>query len=106
MDSLICNGLQVDAAYSIWVLQHCLEPETDIDRIEMALKPGGRFHLISSLNRAVPTHAGWVNDGIDIRSQLKRRFEETNHFHLQSAALLDFFKQYTYCATCEKTKSA
>ena len=102
MDSLICNGLRVDAAYSIWVLQHCIEPETDIDRIQNALKPGRRFHLVSSLNRAVPTQAGWLNDGIDIRSLLKRRFEETNHFHMQSEALPEFFKQYTYCATYEK----
>jgi SAM-dependent methyltransferase len=106
MDRLICNGLRVDAAYSIWVLQHCLQPEVDIERIQNALKPGGRFHLVNNLYRAVPTQAGWVNDGIDIRALLKQRFKETNHFHLQAAALPDFFKQYTYCATYENAGPA
>ncbi len=41
LDALSARGMAVDAAISVWVLQHCLRPAEDIARIRRALKPGG-----------------------------------------------------------------
>jgi SAM-dependent methyltransferase len=75
LDVLSERGMTVDAAISVWVLQHCLRPAEDIARIRRALKPGGRCLVINNVDRWVPTvEQGWVNDGADIRTLLERHF--------------------------------
>jgi ubiquinone/menaquinone biosynthesis C-methylase UbiE len=106
LDVLIDSGLRVDAAYSVWVLQHCSEPEIEITRILSALKPGGKLHVVNNLYRAVPTSAGWADDSKNIRSLLSDLFEETSYFHFQEESILQAVRQFTYCATYEKTRSS
>lgn len=80
---LLERGLRFDVAISIWVLQHCLSPATDIGYLKQALKPGGGLFVINNIHRAVPTkEGGWANDGIDIRKTL------SNTFSLQAEATL------------------
>jgi SAM-dependent methyltransferase len=75
LDALVERGLVADAAISIWVLQHCLKPAEDIDRIHRALKPGADFFLLNNVYRAVPTREkAWVNDGLDIKAMVGERF--------------------------------
>jgi SAM-dependent methyltransferase len=75
LDGLIERGVIFDAAISIWVLQHCQSPAADIARIRQALRPPGRLFVMNEIHRAVPTvEAGWINDGIDLRSELGRGF--------------------------------
>jgi len=75
LDGLVERGFLADAAFSVWVLQHCLKPAEDIDRIHNALRPGSSLFVLNCLQRAVPTKEQfWLNDGIDIRSTLSRRF--------------------------------
>ena len=101
-DDLASSGLRVDAAFAVWVLQHCIKPQTDSRRIRHALKPGGRFHVVNNVYRAVPTDAGWANDGIDIRALLNREFRETNYFPLPAEIVpQEQFRRYTFCATYE-----
>jgi SAM-dependent methyltransferase len=76
LDSMAARGLSVDAAYSVWVLQHCLNPIEDLLRIKRVLKPGGYFYILNNISRAVPTNTGWVNDKISISDLLNQQFKE------------------------------
>ena len=75
LDTLIARGVTFDAGLAIWVLQHCLEPNEDLDRISRAMRPGGRLFVFNNRSRAVPTeeHA-WVDDGLDLYAMLSDRF--------------------------------
>jgi hypothetical protein len=70
LQTMVQNGLGIDAAISEWVLQHCLAPmNTSPDR--QALEDGGRLGVVNMRARAVPTEAnGWVNDGTDVAALL------------------------------------
>lgn len=75
LDMLLARNFVADAAISIWVLQHCLRPAEDIDRIYRSLAPGSGLFVLNNLYRAVPTKEKyWVNDGLDIKSLLRDRF--------------------------------
>ena len=75
LDALVERGFRADAGISIWVLQHCLKPNEDIDRIHRTLKPGADFFLLNNIYRAVPTREkAWVNDGLDIKAMVGERF--------------------------------
>lgn len=102
LDGLASSGLRVDAAFAVWVLQHCAAPQIDSRTIRNTLKPGGRFHVVNNVYRAVPTDVGWANDGIDIRALLNREFRETNYFSLPAELVpQEQFRRYTFCATYE-----
>ncbi|MBW8720430.1 MAG: class I SAM-dependent methyltransferase, partial [Polaromonas sp.] len=73
--ALVAAGLRYDAALSVWVLQHCLDPAQEIDRITAGLAAGGLFFVVDMTHRAVPTDQGWVNDGQSIMGLLDERLE-------------------------------
>lgn len=76
LDSLIWGGLKVDAALSVWVLQHCLQPAVDIARIRDAIKANGSFFLVNNWRRAVPTvEHGWFDDELDVREMVREEFD-------------------------------
>jgi cyclopropane fatty-acyl-phospholipid synthase-like methyltransferase len=73
--TMVEHGLRFDAAISVWVLQHCLKPETDIELINRALKVGGDVFVLNNIHRAVPTaEKSWVHDGLQIRTLLSEKF--------------------------------
>jgi SAM-dependent methyltransferase len=75
LDALVERGFQADAGIAIWVLQHCLKPAEDIERLHRTLKPGAEFFLLNNMYRAVPTREkAWVNDGLDIKTMVGERF--------------------------------
>ena len=74
LDTLVGRGLTADAAFSVWVLQHCFRPNDDVERLHRAVAPGGDLFVVNNFHRAVPTNEGWVNDGVDIKALLNGRF--------------------------------
>lgn len=86
LDLLLERGLACDAAFTVWVLQHCERPADDIARIRRALKPAAPLLVVNNVHRAVPmlerklgpmgaTMAGtWANDGIDVKALVAREF--------------------------------
>jgi 2-polyprenyl-3-methyl-5-hydroxy-6-metoxy-1,4-benzoquinol methylase len=75
LDGLVAKGFRADAAISIWVLQHCLKPAVDIERIDRAVAAQGTIFVLNNIYRAVPTReADWANDGIDIKATLAKHF--------------------------------
>src|SRR5262252_19610 len=60
-----------DAAVSVWVLQHCLKVQDDIERIYSSLVGGGKFLVVNNVDRCVPVEGGdWADDGLDIRRMI------------------------------------
>jgi SAM-dependent methyltransferase len=55
-----------DGAFACYVLQHVERPDRDLPAIASSLRPGGRFVLVNSLTRWVPTSHGWAQDGFDV----------------------------------------
>jgi SAM-dependent methyltransferase len=75
LDGLTNHGLTVDAAISIWVLQHCVFPDEDIERLRRVIKPQGHLFILNNDDRAVPTvEHGWVSDGLDVKAMLSKQF--------------------------------
>ncbi len=100
LDDLVWRGIVFDAALSVWVLQHCIEPETDVARIKRALKPGGQLFVVNNITRAVPTvERPWVNDGIDMRALLGREFQAGPVRALDAAQVDAFVAEHSFCAS-------
>lgn len=86
LDILVGRGFAVDAAISIWVLQHCEKPAEEIARIRRALKPGGTLVIVNAHARVVPSvdikrftavptvERKWSDDGLDVRALLHDAF--------------------------------
>jgi SAM-dependent methyltransferase len=74
LDRMVVGGLRYDVALSVWVLQHCLDPAAELDRIGAGLRSGGLFFIVDMHHRAVPTDQGWLDDGQSIRSLADARF--------------------------------
>lgn len=70
---------QFDLAISIWVLQHCLQPENDVANIKSALKPEAKFFVVNTLGRVLPitvkSNFGWFNDEVNIQKLLAENFQ-------------------------------
>jgi 2-polyprenyl-3-methyl-5-hydroxy-6-metoxy-1,4-benzoquinol methylase len=79
LDAMTDRGFRFDAGISIWVLQHCYQPQDDVARIRKAIKADGRLFILNNIYRAVPTAQNnefkWTNDGIDLKTMLVREFE-------------------------------
>jgi hypothetical protein len=100
LEGLVARGLRVDAALSIWVLQHCATPAQDIARIRAALKPDGDLFAVNGNVRSIPTtEMGWVNDGLDIRSMLAAEFAPVRDGKLAREKTTDIIAAGTFWAT-------
>ncbi len=69
-----------DAAYAALVIQHCEDPDKELRRIHGRLKPGGRFVLVNSTRRWLPTEQGWASDRIDVLALASHLFKREATF--------------------------
>jgi len=81
LDQMIAKGFRVDAAISIWVIQHVLNPVEVLNRIYSAIKPGGMHYSLNQA-RCVPTDHGWINDRFDIAENLRQQYAEVAAYQL------------------------
>ena len=79
--ALVANGLRVDAAIALWVLQHCPQVEREVDLIHQALLPSGRFYVLNNKRSCIPTikssnptNVAWMADGTDLLAILQTQF--------------------------------
>jgi ubiquinone/menaquinone biosynthesis C-methylase UbiE len=100
---LVKDGLRVDAAISIWVLQHVADPRAMLGDIAGALKVGGRFFLLNDHVRHVPTNKGWLNDGIDQRQAVAERFTELETGTLAPEAAPEDRRQRSFWAVYRRS---
>jgi SAM-dependent methyltransferase len=80
LDKMIAKGFRANLAICLWVIQHVFDPVEVIERIARALAAGGHFYALNQARRCVPSDRGWVDDEFDVRSGLRRAFEEED-FH-------------------------
>jgi ubiquinone/menaquinone biosynthesis C-methylase UbiE len=71
-------------AYSIIVLQHVLEPQSELRRIAAACTAAAPFFVY----RCVPSNKGWVNDGQDIGKLTSEIFDFQRQYEVPRDMLL------------------
>ncbi|MDU2063642.1 MAG: class I SAM-dependent methyltransferase [Sporomusaceae bacterium] len=96
LDQLLDAGLQFDLALSVWVLQHCYDLIGDAGKIIRALKPGGGLFIVDMNHRAVPTNAGWVNDGKNVFSHLSQELELVAKYRFDLAGAPANLRQHAW----------
>lgn len=82
LEAMISNGLRVDAAIAVWILQHCPNVESEIDLIKSALKPSAPLFVCNNLQAVIPTDLGWVDTGFEVKTLLADSFEEIGRSRL------------------------
>jgi SAM-dependent methyltransferase len=102
---LVDNGFRADAAYSVWVLQHCLTPADDIALIGDAVIETAPLCVVNSINRLVPTDHGWVSDGDDIVEHLTRRFDAVEDRPLKLGPVQEAVQTSSYFKVFNKSGS-
>lgn len=109
-EALTWLKLKFDLALAIWVLQHCDDVKSDIERIHSVLQKnqfvggvniGGSLFVLNDHRRIVPTDkAGWVDDGQDVPALLKSAgFVDPDIRSLDPAILGEQPAQCSYWAT-------
>lgn len=84
----VSGGFRVDAAFSVWVLQHCGAPAKDIGLIRAALRDAGLLAVVNSARRWVPVkEKHWANDGIDVQALLGQMLQTVAEGPLDEAGL-------------------
>ena len=102
LDAMVEAGLRFHGAYAIWVIQHCLRPETDIARIESALAPGAGLFVVNSQRRAVPTDRGWIDDGKGDEALIDEKLEPAEIMHMSAAAIGREIRDLTFAKLWRK----
>ncbi|HEY3951594.1 class I SAM-dependent methyltransferase [Phenylobacterium sp.] len=94
------RGFRVDAAFSVWVLQHCVQPQEDIGLMAAVLPPGAPMTVVNMRRRAVPTQErGWYDDGLDVQAHLAGQFQETAAGTLAAELVTARVAEATFWAT-------
>lgn len=93
---LDCSSIKCDFAICIWVLQHCLDPENDLQIVRKRLKPDGRIFAVNQMHRAVPTNRGWMSDSRDVRDILNRNFRAVDHGKLDPTIVTDYVSSASF----------
>ena len=101
-DLLLAKGLRIDHAFSVWVLQHCLIPQEDVQRISQALVPGGTIYLVNNIRRAVPSDRGWLDDRIDIRQIMESTFTKQDEGVLPAEVVTELLKAHSFWGLYQK----
>jgi hypothetical protein len=83
---MIAKGFRADHCVCLWVIQHVESATEVIDRISRALKPGALLYALNQSTRNVPTNRGWIDDGVDVRAELRRRLSEEELHSLPESA--------------------
>lgn len=94
----ILDGLRVDAAISIWVLQHSNDPIIDTALFKSALKTDALVYILNNKISAVPTNNGWKNNGINIFNLLKFHFNIVEVSQLPEEVAKDKLHSATFIA--------
>jgi 2-polyprenyl-3-methyl-5-hydroxy-6-metoxy-1,4-benzoquinol methylase len=101
MEKMIDKGFRVDCCVCLWVLQHVFDLRKVIDQIAKILPEGALLYTMNQKVRCVPSSLGYVNDGLDVRSELCRVFSEENlhsppasetSAHLESITLIQVLR--------------
>ena len=102
LDLLLARGLRIDHVFSVWVLQHCLTPQEDVQRISRALVSGGSVYLVNNIRRAVPSDQGWLDDRLDIRQLMESTFTKQDEGDLPVDVVTELLKAHSFWGLYQK----
>jgi hypothetical protein len=75
----------------------------EVDRIKRMLRDGGKLFVVNNVCRVIPSTAGWLDDGVDIREVLKDYFTELEYGQLEGDDIAPgAFKDNTFWALYQK----
>jgi hypothetical protein len=101
------DKIQIDAAYSVWVLQHCLDFEEVYGLVLNALPDKAPFFIANTMRRWIPIEGDqhWGNDGLNIRARILDDFKLKQDL---TAEILDYlpegYEGQFFCHGLEKNK--
>jgi SAM-dependent methyltransferase len=102
-DVLIPLNIQADYGLAIWVLQHCLYVDKEIDIIYRTLKPGGKLFVLNTNARSVPTtETVWIHDFVEVRELLEKKFSHCKYLDLSDPPSLSSDPKFAFCAVYTK----
>ncbi len=76
LKSLLSNGLRADFAYSVWVLQHSVDPWGDMRLLFDSLADGGGLYVLNLTYSVLPIEDGWNFEALDLRPLLEEQSTE------------------------------
>ena len=92
------DGLRIDGAISIWVLQHSRDPIADVALLRASMKKDALFYVHNNKISAVPTNKGWRNNAINIYNLLKHHFTIQTTTQLPQEVAKDRLHSETFIA--------
>ena len=101
----VIDGFKFDAAISIWVLQHSITPIEDISLIKSSLKKDSLFYVLNNNKSAIPTNKGWVDNGINIKDILEKKFNVIEVNKLPEEVSSEKIKQLTFIAKLKNNRN-
>ena len=106
LDALLANRFRFDGAMSIWVLQHALHPQAEIERLKRSLN-GGKLFIANSVHRFLPVLANgkfeWCDDSHDVNAILKQKFNLETYNTFDPDMLPECVDKSSYWAVYSKT---
>ena len=102
LDRMIAQGFRATHACACWVIQHCLDPDKDLARIDAALAGNGKLFVLNSSHRYVPTDHGWASDGLSVEDLLDARFERIAKRAIPAAITTPEIANTCYMTTLRK----
>lgn len=105
--TMVASGLRVDAAYAVWVLQHCLHVWEDVAAIKASLRDGNRLVVVNDQRRIVPAReTRWASDGYDLPGLLAEEFDVQDFVPIKTDLVAANVAASSYIGTYVKRRAA
>jgi SAM-dependent methyltransferase len=89
------KGFRAERAICVWVLQHVVRPQETMRLIDSVLAPDGRMFVLNQHTRCVPTDLGYVNDGVDVASELQNWFDQLASYPMPVQATTQLLSRHS-----------
>ena len=96
LKSLLSNGLRVDFAYSVWVLQHSVDPWGDIKLLFDSLASGGGLYVLNLAYSVLPTEDGWDFQALDLKPLLEEQSTRFRYPDSPAGLIVEALKEDTF----------
>lgn len=96
LKSLLVNGLRVDFAYSVWVLQHSIDLWSDIEILFDSLVDGGGLYVLNLVYSVLPTEDDWTFESLDLKPLLEERSATFRYPPAPAGLIVDALKEHAF----------
>ena len=96
LKSLLSNGLRADFAYSVWVLQHSVDPLGDIELLFDSLVDGGGLYVLNLVYSVLPTEDDWDFKDLDLKPLLEERSTTFRYPDAPAGLIVEALKEHAF----------